>query len=169
MVVWYTQNVRQDGNSFTWHQPCNKQAVLYWGTPSSMDMQTRYERVLMVMQTRYERLLMGMQTRYERLLSLIQNHMPQESFESALTRAENSATWKRLTIIYFIHNSYFPDTVSSWNKAGQGWKIPLTLMGFELKGWKIPHDWWDSNSKVEKSHMTDGIRTQGLPIGSPTR
>ena len=25
MVVWCTQNVRRDGSSFTWHQPCNNQ------------------------------------------------------------------------------------------------------------------------------------------------
>ena len=28
MVVWYTQNVRRDASSFTWHQPCNNQTAL---------------------------------------------------------------------------------------------------------------------------------------------
>ena len=28
MVAWCTQNVRRDGSSFTWHQPCNNQAAL---------------------------------------------------------------------------------------------------------------------------------------------
>ena len=28
MVVWCTQNLRPDGSSFTWHQPCNNQIAL---------------------------------------------------------------------------------------------------------------------------------------------
>ena len=26
-VVWCTQNLRRDGSSFTWHQPCNNQTA----------------------------------------------------------------------------------------------------------------------------------------------
>ena len=29
LVVWLTLNVRLDGSSFTWHQPCNDQTALY--------------------------------------------------------------------------------------------------------------------------------------------
>ena len=29
MVVWCTQNLRRDGSSFTWHQPCNNQTALW--------------------------------------------------------------------------------------------------------------------------------------------
>ena len=31
MVVWCTQNLRQDGSSFMWHQPCQRCKVPHFG------------------------------------------------------------------------------------------------------------------------------------------
>ena len=33
IVAWCTLNIRRDGSSLTWHQPCNKQTALYISAP----------------------------------------------------------------------------------------------------------------------------------------
>ena len=62
MVVWCTKNLRRDGSSFMWHQPC--QCCKY---TTSVDIQ---------------------KTRYKKLVTHVE---PQASAESLLKRAENSA------------------------------------------------------------------------------
>ena len=54
MIVWCTQNLRRDGSSFTWHQPCNNQRAL------------------------------SVHHRYKRTQLLIENHMRHERSETAL-------------------------------------------------------------------------------------
>ena len=63
MVVWCTQNVRRDGCSFMWHQPCQRCKYTTW-----VDIQ---------------------KTRYKKLVTL--NVEPHASAVSLLKRAENSA------------------------------------------------------------------------------
>ena len=42
MVVWYTQNLRRDGCSFMWHQPCQR----YKYTTSVNIKKTRYKKLV---------------------------------------------------------------------------------------------------------------------------
>ena len=62
MVVWCTQNLRRDGCSFMWNQPCQRSKYT-----TSVDIQ---------------------KTRYEKLITHVEPHA---STVSLLKRAENSA------------------------------------------------------------------------------
>ena len=42
MVVWCTQNLRRDGSSFTWHQPCQRCKSLFGDY-----LKTRYKKLVM--------------------------------------------------------------------------------------------------------------------------
>ena len=47
MVAWRTQNVRRDGSSITWYQPCNNQTALYvhhFGGFSKQNKKTRKKK-----------------------------------------------------------------------------------------------------------------------------
>ena len=43
MGIWCSQNVRRDGISFTWHQPCNKETAL---EPLQWIFKTRYVKLV---------------------------------------------------------------------------------------------------------------------------
>ena len=62
MVVWCTQDLRRDGSSFMWHQPCQRCKYT-----TSVDIQ---------------------KTRYKKLVTHVEPHA---SAVSLLKRAENSA------------------------------------------------------------------------------
>ena len=61
MVVWCTQNLRRDGCSFMWHQPCQH---------------CKYTTLVDIQKTRYKKLVTHVE--------------PQASAVSLLKRAENS-------------------------------------------------------------------------------
>ena len=44
MVLWCTQNVRQDGSCFTWHQPRSNQVALYISNHFDGHSETSYKR-----------------------------------------------------------------------------------------------------------------------------
>ena len=68
IVVWCTHNLRWDGCSFMWHQPCQRLSKY----TTSVDIQKQNKR----------------KTRYKKLVTHVE---PQASAVSLLKRAENSA------------------------------------------------------------------------------